>query len=281
MVAEVEQADKALASAKATIAVTQAMVLETQSDYERWESESKRMAGLAKTGVVDAQARDETRNRFGVAEGRLASARAAVQKAEADRDRAESDMRARQRCEWRWPGPTHSTRKPCGIMRRSAAAYDGIVALRRANTGDLVRPAGGQGDWLFRVARIDPIRVVVAVPEADAGTDNRKVRGQKLTVPALPGRDLSGKVTRTSWALEPGARTLRTEIELPNKKGLLRSWYVCLCPDQLPVAGKLDLADLCGGQGGRVDGVFPDRGRQGRAHQPANWAKRRSSPSRF
>jgi hypothetical protein len=32
----------------------------------------------------------------------------------------------------------------------------------------------------------------------------------------------SGKITRTSWSLEPGSRTLRTEIDLPNAKGLVR-----------------------------------------------------------
>ncbi len=101
------------------------------------------------------------------------------------------------------------------------APYDGIVTLRKANTGDFVQPAGGQGDWLFRVAQVDPIRIVIAVPEADAELI-KEGSEVKLTVPALPGRPLGGKVTRTSWALDPGARTMRTEIEMPNKQGLLR-----------------------------------------------------------
>jgi multidrug efflux pump subunit AcrA (membrane-fusion protein) len=49
--AEVELADKALAAAQATIAVADAGVMEAKASYERWESESKRMAGLVKGGL--------------------------------------------------------------------------------------------------------------------------------------------------------------------------------------------------------------------------------------
>ena len=40
-------------------------------------------------------------------------------------------------------------------------------------------------------------------------------------VQALPDRIVEGKVTRTSWALGAN-RTLHTELDLPNPKGLLR-----------------------------------------------------------
>ena len=36
------------------------------------------------------------------------------------------------------------------------------------------------------------------------------------------GTGEAGKVTRTSWSLEPGSRTLRTEIDLANEKGQFR-----------------------------------------------------------
>jgi RND family efflux transporter MFP subunit len=101
------------------------------------------------------------------------------------------------------------------------APYDGVVTARKGNTGDFAQPAGGQSDWLFKVARIDPVRVVIAVPEADAELVKEKSE-VKLTVQALSGQSLSGVVARTSWALESGSRTLRAEIDLPNKDGRLR-----------------------------------------------------------
>jgi RND family efflux transporter MFP subunit len=150
----------------------------------------------------------------------LESARASVQKARADRDRALADVRAaRSRVEV----VTADARRADAMQgyAKIRAPYDGVITARKVNTGALVQPSAGAGDWLFRVARLDPVRVVVAVPEADAEVvrDQAEVR---LTVQALGGPPLAGKVARTSWALEPGPRTLRAEIDLPNKNGLLR-----------------------------------------------------------
>jgi RND family efflux transporter MFP subunit len=101
------------------------------------------------------------------------------------------------------------------------APYDGVVTMRKVNTGDLVQPAAGKGDWLFVVARLDPVRVVIDVPEADAALVDEKTQ-VSLSIPALRLPALQASVARTSWALAPGARTLRTEIDLPNKDGKYR-----------------------------------------------------------
>ena len=74
---------------------------------------------------------------------------------------------------------------------------------------------GASGDPLFVVARSDVVTVSVGVPEADAPLvgvgDAAEVRLQ-----VLDGRTFQGKVTRTSWSLDPATRTLRAEIDLPN-----------------------------------------------------------------
>lgn len=106
--AEVGQAEKALAAAvegvaavKAAVAEAEAGVAKSQALYARWESEAGRISGLVKSGVVDAQARDETLNQFRAAEAgraeavaRSASAAAAVKKAEADREKSAADVDA-------------------------------------------------------------------------------------------------------------------------------------------------------------------------------------------
>ena len=80
---------------------------------------------------------------------------------------------------------------------------------------------GTEQAGLFGVARMNPVRVVVSVPEADAGL---VAAGQdvRLAVQAVEGPEQTGKVVRTSWSMEPGSHTLRTEIDLPNEKGFLR-----------------------------------------------------------
>src|SRR5262249_4767403 len=74
---------------------------------------------------------------------------------------------------------------------------------------------------LFRVAQIDPVRVVVQVPEADAGlvTPGQNV---SFAVQGLEGPPPVGKVRRTSWSLEPGSRSLWAAIDLPKPKGVVR-----------------------------------------------------------
>jgi HlyD family secretion protein len=218
--ADVQQAQKAVAAAEANIATIEAAVVEAKALKERWESESKRFASLAKTGTIDEQSRDETLNQFKAAGARVLSTEAAVRKAKADRDKAMADVRSAEARVDVAKADALEAEAMLGYAK-IRAPYDGVVTSLKVKTGDFVQPVGGQGDWLFKVARLDPVRVVIAVPEADAELVKEKSE-VKLTVQALSGPSLSGTVTRTSWALEPGARTLRTEIDLPNKDGRLR-----------------------------------------------------------
>ena len=72
------------------------------------------------------------------------------------------------------------------------APFDGIVTQRGVNTGDLVSTT--EKVSLFRVAQINPVRVVVRVPEADAGL---VVVGQEVrmatTSPTGANRDGEGR----------------------------------------------------------------------------------------
>ena len=185
----------------------------------RWESESKRMAGLLKSGTVDLQNREEIQYQFEAAAARVLSTEAAVRKAKADHGKALADIQAAEaRVD---SAKADALRETMLGYSKIRAPYDGVVTLRKASTGDLVQPVGGRGDWLFRVARLDPVRIVLAVPEADAELIQDKAE-VKMTVQALPGPSRVGKVARTSWTLDEGARTLRTEVELDNKDGRLR-----------------------------------------------------------
>jgi len=221
--AEVEQARKALGAADANIASMDAAVVEAKALLERWDSESKRIASLVKSGVIDVQSRDETQNQFKAAGARVSLTEAAVRKAKADRDKSAADVSAAEAKVDVTKAEADRAETMLGYAK-IRAPYDGIVIARRVNTGDLVQPIGGKSEWLFTVARLDPVRVVISVPEVDAGRIQIEKAEVKLNVPALIGQGLSGsyKLTRSSWALEPGTRTLRTEIDVPNIDGRLR-----------------------------------------------------------
>ena len=229
--AEVTQAEKALAAAAANVVATHAMVAEAEAGveraqalYENWQKELDRITKLVSGGVGDIQTRDQTQNQFRAAEAsrkeaiaHVTSAKAAVDKAAADRDKSAADVtaaRARLEVAKAEAGRVDALRGYLSIT----APFDGVVTRRGVNRGDFVSAA--EKVPLFRVARTHPVRVVVHVPEVDAGlvSVGQEVR---LSLQGEPG-GASGKVTRTSWSLEPGSRTLRTEIDMPNEKGQVR-----------------------------------------------------------
>ncbi|MBN9119727.1 MAG: efflux RND transporter periplasmic adaptor subunit, partial [Planctomycetes bacterium] len=218
----VEAARAAVASAESQVAVAEAGVERAQAQYERWQKEVDRIAKLLTGGVGDSQTLDETRNQLRAAEAgrkeataRVVSAQAAVKKAVADEAKATADVtsaKARSEVARAEAARLEALRGYTTIK----APFDGVVTRRAVNTGDLV--SGTEKAGLFAVARTDPVRVVVNVPEADAGL---VAAGQDVRL-TIQGPELAGKVVRTSWSLEPGSRTLRTEIDLPNEKGSLR-----------------------------------------------------------
>ncbi len=98
------------------------------------------------------------------------------------------------------------------------APFDGIVTTRNTDIGAFI-PLGS-GMQLFRMARISPLRVYVDVPEPF--TEFVKVGAEaELTVGQVAGRKYSAQVVGTAGAINPTAKRLLTELEVPNQTGQL------------------------------------------------------------
>jgi multidrug efflux pump subunit AcrA (membrane-fusion protein) len=102
------------------------------------------------------------------------------------------------------------------------APFDGVVARRQVNRGDLVQaatvtrttPSAGS---LFTVQRIDTIRVFCDVPENDV--PHLHIGDPAIVKPSgFDGKPFIGQVTRFSLRLDPETRNMRTEIDLSNPK---------------------------------------------------------------
>jgi RND family efflux transporter MFP subunit len=96
------------------------------------------------------------------------------------------------------------------------APFDGVVARRLVNRGDLVQAATSTRTTpLFTVQRIDTMRVFCDVPEDDV--PHVHIGDPALVKPSgFEGQSYVGKVTRFSLRLDPETRNMRTEIDLPN-----------------------------------------------------------------
>lgn len=101
------------------------------------------------------------------------------------------------------------------------APFSGVLTRRNVDPGALINSgAQAPGRELFDVARVDPLRVYVSVPQAYA--PSMKV-GMKavITLQEFPGQKFTGIVVRTAEAIDMATRTLNTEVDVPNKDSKL------------------------------------------------------------
>jgi RND family efflux transporter MFP subunit len=199
----------------------------------------ERINRLVASGLIDTQTRDETLHQFQAAEAtrqeanaQVQSAEAAVARAIAERDKAAADIAAAQARKEVARAEERRLLALCSYCRL-LAPYDGIITRRSVHPGDFVTP--NQQQPLFTLSRIDPVRVVLQVPEADAGW----IREGQMVQVTLPGDSTSPRTTpviRTAWSLQPPSRTLRVELDLPNADGQVRpGMYVSArIPVELP-----------------------------------------------
>jgi RND family efflux transporter MFP subunit len=97
------------------------------------------------------------------------------------------------------------------------APIDGVVLDRTAVLGAPVQ----QGDRLYRIADLQPIRVVASVFERNLG----QVReGQRVTVttPMNPERTYRSTVEQVTPQVEDESRAARARVRLDNEDGSLR-----------------------------------------------------------
>jgi RND family efflux transporter MFP subunit len=101
------------------------------------------------------------------------------------------------------------------------APFDGVVTRRNVDIGTLVNAGnGGQSQQLFSLAQTDPIRVYVSVPERYAPSI-RAGAAARLVLAEYPGREFQGQIVRSAEAIDPGTRTLLTEVNVANREGVL------------------------------------------------------------
>jgi RND family efflux transporter MFP subunit len=113
-------------------------------------------------------------------------------------------------------------------FQRVVAPFSGTVIQRNVDEGALITAGSpvnntavapttvsGAASGLFEIAQVDTLRVFVNVPQAYAA--NVKVGlPVQVTVRGQQAEAVKATVSRTASALDPGSRTLLTQIDIPN-----------------------------------------------------------------
>ncbi len=113
------------------------------------------------------------------------------------------------------------------------APFDGVITQRNIDVGSLVQADATSGTYVFTIMHTDVIRVQLYVPQDEAFSLKPGVAAN-IRVPEMPGRVFPGKVTRLANALQPGSRTLLTEIDVPNPDAALTPGIYCLVDLKIP-----------------------------------------------
>jgi RND family efflux transporter MFP subunit len=113
------------------------------------------------------------------------------------------------------------------------APFDGVITQRNIDVGSLVQADATSGTFMFTLQQGNVIRTQVFVPQDEAfglkpGID------AVVHVPEIPDRSFPGKVTRIADALQPGSRTLLTEVDIPNPDAALTSGIYCTVELHIP-----------------------------------------------
>lgn len=194
--ADVERASVNVASMRAQ---AEADVRAAHANFEFMRDKQVRAEDLVHKNFISRQALEQARTESKVAEQRLAQAREQqrVSQRELELARAQLDMR--------------SIRAP----------FDGIVADRYMWPGERVEEKA-----LFRLAKVDPLRIEVIVPAAMFGA----IRiGTMLNItPDLPNAGtLKAKVALVDKMMDAASNTFRVRAELPNPNATLPAGLRC------------------------------------------------------
>ncbi len=115
-------------------------------------------------------------------------------------------------------------------FERIEAPFDGVITARNLDVGQLVTSAGstvtpGPGTItgskeVFDISALQTLRVYINVPQVYVPDAKNGVTAT-LTLPQYPGRTFTGRLVRSSDAVDPATRTLLAEVDVNNRNGEL------------------------------------------------------------
>jgi RND family efflux transporter MFP subunit len=236
---EVESASQEVAQARQELEQAHAAAQQAEAELEKARTSAElarvtlnRSRSLLASGAVTQQMVDEQQAAFDASKAAVTAAQATIHERQAAISAKQATLQAQQSA---LNARRANVQRLLNLQsfRRVTAPYSGVITQRNVEAGSLVAASGGvaggtgndtggaaNGSGLFRLARIDEIRLFVDVPQSYIAAISV---GQQVTVEVrdLPQQQYPGRVVRTANALDRTSRTLPVEILIENKAGQL------------------------------------------------------------
>lgn len=204
---QLDQAVAQLAQVQATLVQARAQVGQAEANLKLGNVTKARTDALVQRGYETFQTQDNQQANVTTQQASLDAANAGVKVAEAN-------VQAQQ--------ATVDRLRTLAAFENVRAPFDGVVAARNVDVGDLVNADAGGSTPMFTVVSDDILRVTVHVPQSSiAGL--REGLPAKVQVMEYPERPFTGRIARNSGALLSSSRTLTVEVDLDNPDHLLRA----------------------------------------------------------
>jgi RND family efflux transporter MFP subunit len=202
---QLRQAAATLNQRAAALQQAQANVAQARSNKDLANVTDGRIAKLAKEGWATQQNADQTRLGLSAQDATLASAQADVAVATANLEAQAATVQQLQALTG---------------FEAVTAPFDGIVAERNIDKGDLISGSALGGTALFVLQRDDVLRVRIDVPQS-ASVGLKDGLAAQVTLPERPGETFAGTVARHAGSMSVGSRTMPVEVDVANADHLL------------------------------------------------------------
>src|SRR5271170_6584639 len=210
--AELQAAKAQLRASEAQVSARQAEAQFSKTTNERWRDSPK--------GVVSEQERESKKADYEAAEARLYAANAQV-----NLDKSKVDQYS-----------------ALAEFKQVKAPFDGTITERKIDIGNLVSAGSTTTTTpLYRMAQTDPLRIFVDVPQSAAGELMNAGAPAEIRATGAVGGVFAGKIARSAESINPQARTMRVEVDMPNANhALVPGMYVNIA-FQLPPRGSVEV----------------------------------------
>jgi RND family efflux transporter MFP subunit len=202
---ETPELDAELAAAKAQLQASQAQTTARKAEAEFGKTTNERWRDSPK-GVVSDQEREAKYADYKGAEARFyaAQAQVALDKSRVDQYRSLAEF------------------------KQVKAPFDGTITERKIDVGNLVTAGSASTTTpLYRISQTDPLRVFVDVPQSSAGELMSVGVPAQIRAAGSVAGTFAGTIARSAEAINPQARTMRVEVDMPNAAhALLPGMYV-------------------------------------------------------
>jgi RND family efflux transporter MFP subunit len=165
----------------------QAALEQAEAQAQHAKVEAARYAELVEGGILSKSAYEKLATELAVAQAGVAQAKARV--ASAEKAREDTNIKA---------------------------PFGGHVSARPVAVGEYVTPSSK----VATIVRIDPIKLALQVPEAQAA-QLRPGMPVRADVSAYPGTMFEGAVTARNVAIDPGSRAMTIEVSFRNRDSRL------------------------------------------------------------